>query len=147
MVYTYIPFTNLCWHIRLKYSSGNGAFIRKYSISLYLRFTLSLVPFNPQQDSSISLPLAFADAFPSASLSSIFSLAQSSLFLYPATPSLLHPRTATRTFNDAQLFQLLFIVFHLFFCFYFFCSTFLYLNNSSLIQVSTAPLFIIIINL
>ena len=36
-------------------STGNGAFIRKHSISLYLRFTLSLGPFNPQQDSSISL--------------------------------------------------------------------------------------------
>lgn len=39
----------------LESSTGNGAFIRKYSISLYLRFTLSLAPFNPQQDSSISL--------------------------------------------------------------------------------------------
>lgn len=37
---------NLCRYISLE-SSGNGAFIRKYSISLYLRFTLSLVPFKP----------------------------------------------------------------------------------------------------
>lgn len=36
-------------------SPGNGAFIRKHSISLYLRFTLSVGSFSLQQDSSISL--------------------------------------------------------------------------------------------
>lgn len=49
----------------LESSTGNGAFIRKYSISLYLRFTLSLAPFNPQQDSSISLrPISPLDGPP-----------------------------------------------------------------------------------
>lgn len=96
-------------------SSGNGAFIRKYSISLYLRFTLSLAPFNPQQDSSISqrlFPTPFPNNFPvsltSLSLSPFFFafpfLHHLSHFNYlTLAPSLLHP-TATRTFDDAQLF-------------------------------------------
>lgn len=48
----------------LDWSTGNGAFIRKYSISLYLRFTLSLAPFNLQQDSSISLQPLLARLYP-----------------------------------------------------------------------------------